>query len=91
MITVLIAVLINAAYLWLPPNVSYVFVGKNKLQKAQFRLALLLTVAVLLNMALYKTTFSALVFLLGLTNWVLMIVCIVKRDKPQSKKDIEEV
>ncbi|MCG8316820.1 MAG: hypothetical protein MI976_26690 [Pseudomonadales bacterium] len=88
MTAVLIAVLINAAYLWVPPNVSYIFVGKSKLQKAQFRLAILLTVAVLLNLALYKTTFSALVFLLGFTNWVLMIVCLVKRDNTQKDQTL---
>lgn len=78
--TVLLAVIINAAYLWLPANISYIFVGKHRLQKIQSRFAFLLTVAVFLNIGLYSTLYSLMVLMLGLVNWALMVVCIVRRD-----------
>lgn len=79
-ITIVISVLANAAYLWLPVKVSYIFVGKSKLQRVQSRIAYLLTLAYFLNIALLNTIYSYPIFLIGGLNWALMVRCIAKRD-----------
>jgi hypothetical protein len=74
--TILLIVFAYAAYLLLPSKISFVFSGKNRLQKIQARFGALLLLAVFLNIGLFNVLHSQIVILGGLVNWILVVFSI---------------
>lgn len=82
---VLLTVAVYGFLFWVPPNLSYVLVGRNKIQRLQFRLAVIGTVILLITMSVYRFTENYFGVTIAVINWFLLILAFVKRDNLESQ------
>lgn len=80
-----LSLLFYGALLWVPPNLSFVLVGRARIQALQFRLAVLGSVYLAKIISVFRFTESYLTLILAICNWLLLVFAYLYRDNLASK------
>lgn len=75
---VFITLIVYGLLFWLP-NLTYVLVGHSKLQRLQFKLAVVGSVVLLMTISVYHVTESYFGVTIALINWLLLIWSCIKK------------